>query len=311
MKKKTKWLVIIITSIILVCVISIAVSKMVAYNNTPVVLFDKVITNIDKIYAIKTDNEEKERLKDETNDLLDALNLSHYDDEEVVGEEFVQQYLEEHTKEEFLHNTIKLYIFLRNSSALGSFGNIRDERWHAIHEEDCQCQRLTTLLNLAFEANNIEIKGVTSDMAGATGYYTENPNAEPLSFEETHSGRFYDRDGTNGRDESKTDTGVVTYYGDYAILSVTRYVYQKGQYGWRNGIFYDELPSWECRRYCELYYKGEFIQEADSTWELLNGKSCVIDINGKLYEIGQISVKTYNHAGYADTHTFIDIRYYK
>lgn len=289
------------------------------YNQNPKVIlnkaianFDRMVMNIERINAKTVDGAEKDNLQDEIHTLLQKLGLSNYNDKVVINKEFVDKYLEKHTKEEFLENTIKLCVFLRSKDFYLSFaGNIRSESWHVIHETDCRCQKLTILLNHAFAINNIEIKGVTSDMAGTTGYYTENPNAEPIAFEETHSGRFYDKDGTNGRYESKTDTGVVTYYGDYAILSITRYAYQEGQYGWKNGIFYDELPFWETIRICKLYYKGKFIQEADSAWELLNGKNCIIDINGTMYEIGQINVRTETYAGYADTHTFMDIRKYE
>ena len=211
-----------------------------------------------------------------------------------------------------LENTVKLYVFLRDQSNYSNqsslIGVITHENWHALETVDCKCHTLTVLLNVALKKNDIEINGVNSDMLNKPGYYTENFNAEPMPFEDTHSGKFYDRDGTNVRYETKTDTGIVTYYGDYAILSVTRYAYYRGQYGWVNGEFKDVLPYWETVRFCELYYKGECIQEADTVAELLNGQSCVINIDGVLYAIKQVKVETENaYDKHIDTHIFLDI----
>jgi hypothetical protein len=319
MKKKNTEAIVIAAILCVVIVVGIiGVIKVVEYNMNPIVMFDKLIAKIDRISAINSDSlasrdAEKDSLEDEIDDLLDALKVSHYDDARMaINKDFVDKYLEKHTKEEFLDSVIKIYIFSRNKNAFSSYrGSIRDESWHTIDEMDCQCQRLTELLTLAFQINNIEINGINSSMAGQSGYYTENPDAEPHAFEEPHSGSFYDRDGTNGRWETKTDTGTVTYYGDYAILSVVRYQYYQGRYGWQNGIFYDELPSWKTIQFAKLYYKGEFIQEADNAWEFLNGKSCVMDINGVRYEIGQFRVDTDTVTGYADTHTFMDMRRYQ
>lgn len=278
------------TVLILLCVILIANAD--RNSQDPVVIFDRI----------------GERIP--SKDQLEIIGLSRWDKNEIVlNEEFVAKYLEKHTKEELLEKTVKLYERMRTEyTASGEFIDIRDGEWHSSSATTCRCQGLTTLLNLALQANGIERFCVTADMAGKPGYYTENPDARPQPFEETVYGEFYQRDGTDVHTETRTSTGTVRYYGDYAILTVDQWWYNKGEYGWKGGIFFDELPSWGRENYSELYYKGKLIQEAQSAQELLSGTAGIgtIDINGTPYEVSQVSA-TARGFGWESTHTFMDV----
>lgn len=217
MKKEV--IVIISILLIMLCVIFIATAN----NNSqdPVVIFDRI----------------GERIP--SKDQLEKMGLSRWSENEIVlNEEFVAKYLEKHTKEELLEKTVELYETIRTDYTGTRKADIRDGAWHSSNATACRCQSSTTLLNLALQVNDIEIPCITADMAGKPGYYTENPDARPQPFEETVYGQFYRRDGTDVHTETRTSTGTVRYYGDYAILTVDQWWYNKGEYGWKGGIFF-------------------------------------------------------------------------
>ena len=54
---------------------------------------------------------------------------------------------------------------------------------------------------------------------------------------------------------------TVTVHGDFFVEHYNEYNYDKGAYEWRNGVFYDELPSWNYRTRDVFYYKGNLIGE--------------------------------------------------
>lgn len=273
-------------------------------------LFDDIISNIEIMqeYSTGTGWGSTRKMLKQFGIVVD---FSDKNEPEPIDAAFVEAYLEEHTKEEFLNNVIKLFLFLRDENNYNFSGErtINNEEWHNLYTTECSCQPLTTLLKFAMEYNGVEMNGVNESMRGTEGYYTEHPDAEPLPFEETHDGRFYDANGENGVTESKTDTGVVEHYGDYAIINITQYQYNRGQYGWENGEFKDVLPSWNKTHTSRLYYKGQEVLGVDfeSEEEVFASNTSVVDINGELYRISELTLDIFNAYDEKNTHIYIDI----
>lgn len=109
----------------------------------------------------------------------------------------------------------------------------------------------------------------STTLKGSEGFYKDHP--ELLKTEEyTHDGKFYNRSGQNVHYEEKTDRRVYTAYGDYAVRIDDEYYYNQGKYGWDNGVFRDELPSWEHNTKVVLLYKDNYLVSGKSMTELMN-----------------------------------------
>ncbi len=102
------------------------------------------------------------------------------------------------------------------------------------------------------------------------GFYTDNPEAEPLptSKRNTVYGRFNDASDGNRVYSSKqsfTDSTEVYYYGDFAVTEEITHGYSKGSYGWYGGTFVDEPAHYTTSTSHNVYYKGYRVKSADST----------------------------------------------
>lgn len=111
--------------------------------------------------------------------------------------------------------------------------------------------------------NHFKDKFTDSSMykLNSEGFYTENPDAPPQSWSKQNevSGKFNNAaDGNSVYSQTRTftDTGRVFYYGDFAIEETMTHGYNKGQYGWRNGEFYDEPAHFTTKTFYTLYFKG-------------------------------------------------------
>ena len=88
MKRKT---LIIIISIAFLCALVITGVVVYSKSQDPVVLFDKVIANIDKINEINSrgaviNSPTRDQLWDKTNKMLEKLGLTHYSEETIINE---------------------------------------------------------------------------------------------------------------------------------------------------------------------------------------------------------------------------------
>ncbi|MBE6967946.1 MAG: hypothetical protein E7444_05875 [Ruminococcaceae bacterium] len=289
-----------IICLVIFCVICLSFS---GCGNDPVDIFDDIILNIEKM-----ENSNTTSLWPRTEKKLKSLGIvvNVYDHDEIKAEPldkaFVENYLETHTKEELLSNTLKLASFLSNQKNYSRYYpsyKIDEAYWHKDYEHECACQVLTTLLNLALKYNKIEMNDINAETKNSEGYYTEHPDAEPQPFQVSHDGKFYNSSGENVHTQTRTDRGIVEYYGDYAILSATRYNYDEGRYEWSGGKFYDELPSWTTETYFELYYKGTRYKKGYTKEGILYGNAVdVVDIYGNHYLI---------LSGYANRHEFLNV----
>lgn len=270
-------------------------------------LFDEVCSLIDESdncneLTIDEMWEHKEEIHKEISKNLEKLGLDVYYDEEdiekgfvTIGEEFIDEYLLEHTSSELFENFMKIYSYISRESnyeKYGSWYGLEDGDSHHLLDE-CLCQRYSNLLELILKRVDYETISFDVNMKGQDGYYTQHPEAEPQSFENEVEGSF--NDSSNGNaiySDTRKNVGTVEYYGDFAILSASGWSYNQGYYGWRNGEFIDIPASWQWFSYCDLYYKGKrIIWQADSLSDIVNSNIEFLDINGKLYQKQLMSVE--------------------
>ena len=95
------------------------------------------------------------------------------------------------------------------------------------------------------------------DENATSGYYIDNPTAEPGITREVESDR-----------EGYTDFYKVTHYGDFAVEERTKWGYSGDKLGWENGVFYDEPGYWFQRTDIYVYYKGDLLKIVDRLSEL-------------------------------------------
>lgn len=98
---------------------------------------------------------------------------------------------------------------------------------------------------------------VVLDENATSGYYIDNPTAEPGITREVESDR-----------EGYSDIYKVTHYGDFAVEERTKWGYNGGKLGWENGVFYDEPGYWFQRTDIYVYHNGDFLMIIDTLSEL-------------------------------------------
>lgn len=270
----------------IVCVLVICLLMLSACSTTTqdkVQLFDEVCSSIDELfstdenglhYALPNEDEIYEKIGKDLKTLGLIYDLSNKDIV-PIGEEFVEAYLTTHTSEELFENYLKIYNFITHTYR-DNYGYYTswDNGFHQTALEECLCQRFNNLLEWILQSFDYsEAASFDVNMKGKDGYYTQNPKAEPQPFVKEVSGDF--NDANNGNEvysSTRQNIGTVEYYGDFAVLIVEGSTYKSGFYGWRNGEFVDNPPSWESFSYCELYYKGD-------KWYHLDSEDCVDLIN--------------------------------
>ena len=209
---------------------------------------------------------------------INSYNYSHYDDkiEELfaklidpdsgecsMDEEFMTEYLKTHTKEDLIDNlytiTDEMYDFYDNVDKYDAM------TWDDNKKRDV-FNIIKSVISLAANVAEIEIKNIDLTNENAPGFYTENADEYPKhdTFEVTE--KFYGWSGEYLYDDTKTCTIEYTYYGDFAVRHNTGYRYNTGRYGWYAGTFHNELASWDPYDEYSLYYKGKHISlEEDSS----------------------------------------------
>lgn len=242
-------------------------------------LFDEVCSSIDELFAtdengnhytLPNEDEIYEKIGKDLRILGLIYDLSN-EDIVPIGEEFVEAYLTAHTSEELLENYFKIYDFITDNYRDNySYYTNWNNKFHQTDSEECLCQRFNNLLELILQSLDCsETSSFDINMKGKDGYYTQNPEANPQPFVKKVSGDFNDADnGNEVYSSTRQNVGTVEYYGDFAVLTVKGSAYKSGFYGWRNGEFIDNSPSWESFSYCELYYKGD-------KWYHLDSEDCV------------------------------------
>jgi hypothetical protein len=165
-----------------------------------------------------------------------------------MDREFLEEYLKTHTQEELFESLDVVCDAI--------FDDTYDESARSMY-----LSKLRRIVYTAIDVAEIEIMNVDLSLKGAEGYYTEHTDDYPLREERDKTGHFYNSSGENSSYDTKTCVTEYTYYGDFAIMHDYGYSYDEGEYGWVNGEFRDELPSWD--RYDDYFleYKGFHIDK--------------------------------------------------
>lgn len=153
------------------------------------------------------------------------------------------------------------------------------------NEIKCEYQMLNDMLIYALEANGIELMTVSLPPEGSAGFYADYPEEVPESKVFEKSGKFNSGSGADIYTDTKTCTTVGTAHGDFATMREEGYSYDEGEYGWRNGVFYDTRPSWKYYDNTFYYYKGvrlgkinlsttQYFVLDDATYFLLSPENC-------------------------------------
>lgn len=284
MKKKIK-LIISVCAAVLCVVIGIVI-----YNNLPSVVMNKRIDAFNKLCAFYEtygpqdqfyENGYSDYVYGQHTKLVDRCGLgSGYLEyaEYIMGNDFVDAYIEQYSAEEFVEKLFYIYT------------NI-DEKCYDYGSEYCNARTTNSVLLYALKCAQIDVQPFELPEEGTEGYYTENPNSLPEERTWEESGSFYSSSGENRRTQTRTCSIKVTIHGDFAVEHCDIYHYSEGAYEWRNGEFIDELPSWRHEVYDDFHYKGHWIRDDLSAAELFTvGDTCYV-----LYAP--------DDCGYSDKHT--------
>lgn len=188
---------------------------------------------------------------------------------------FVDEYIAKYSVDAFVEKIYTIYDEEYHSWDCTEIGN----------EPKCEYQMLNEMLMYALDSNSIELMTVTLPAEGAAGFYADYPDKVPETTSTEIRGKFYNSSGENVHYETKTCTTTGSAHGDFATMREEGYSYDEGRYEWKNGVFYDELPSWKPYDNTFYYYKGvrlgkiklsttQYFVLGDATYFLLSPESC-------------------------------------
>ncbi len=276
-------------------------------------VFDEVCSLLEQRKKIRiSDDDSLDKNLEQIEKKLIALGLKMKKDgwEPLIGQDFIDAYLIDHTVEELFANFYQIYYFRANAKYESFFADhIYEDDWHKSNSSDCDCQRYSAFWQLILDNAGLDAEYFDTSMRNKSGYYTDHPEADPQPFTDESSGRFFNQYGEYISTETATNTGIVEYYGDFAVLDVTRYNYSEGSFEWVNGQLHDTLPHWNKIHFCELYYKGVRLIHADTFNEISSGNFKVVCVGDKIYQVSTMSIQpldAYDDPK-GDVHTFLMI----
>lgn len=169
-----------------------------------------------------------------------------YQAQDPFSKTFVDEYIATYSVHAFVEKLYTIY---------------EDEfyRWDCTeigNEVKCEYQMFNNMLIYALETNGIELMTVSLPSEGSAGFYADYPEMVPETTSTEKRGKFFNSSGENVHYETKTCTTTGSAHGDFATMREEGYSYDEGRYEWKNGVFYDELPSWKPYDNTFYYYKG-------------------------------------------------------
>lgn len=214
-----------------------------------------------------------------------GLHVKNEDNPYVMDDAFFEAYIKLYSSESLINNLYLVYSEFLSDDYCG----------YSSTSTACDLENIYSVLQNALEYTQVDIHLLSLPAAGTEGFYTQNPNEVPKSERWEVEGKFYNYSGENIRYQTKQCAMDVQVRGDYVIKHYKVYRYNPGAYGWKFGVFHNELPSWEYSEYDEVYYKGAYV-EVDEIQEIEKVKSFSVGENHYLlYEKDRCSQ-------YADTH---------
>ena len=226
-------------------------------------LFTQTLDLLEEYFDVPRDMRSSEHQtsekQDVINDNLVELGFEGEDNTVAIDQEFIKEYLEQNSEGNFLESIALIQQYCSNQEWILSDSYLRYlRRSSGGHRTTggCTCQEINSIITDFLKVTDMYWISFDQNKKDSTGYYTENPNADPQPYSEKVDGKFYNSDGTNVSIEERTNETTIEYYRDFALATTSGYNYDEGRYGWTNGTFYDELPSWEHYTFCSLWYKG-------------------------------------------------------
>lgn len=226
-------------------------------------LFAQTLDLLEEYFDVPRDMRSSEHQtsekQDVINDNLVELGFEGEDNTVAIDQEFIKEYLEQNSEGNFLESIALIQQYCSNQEWILSDPYLRYLRHSSGGHRTtggCTCQEINSIITDFLKVTDMYWISFDPNKKDSTGYYTENPNADPQPYSEKVDGKFYNSDGTNVSIEERTNETTIEYYGDFALATTSGYNYDEGRYGWTNGTFYDELPSWEHYTFCSLWYKG-------------------------------------------------------
>ena len=142
-------------------------------------------------------------------------------------------------------------------------------------DNKCEYQMINDMLTYALKTNGIDPTTTVLPPEGSPGFYADYPEKVPESSVSESQGKFYNSSGENVHYQTSTNTVTGSAHGDFAIRHEVGNSYDGGKYGWYNGVFYDELPSWTPYNNSTYYYKGTILGKINlSTTEYFSLGNC-------------------------------------
>ena len=223
-------------------------------------LFTQTLDLLEEYYDVPHDMRSREHQAYEKRDVINAnlmeLGFEGEDNTVAIDQEFIKDYLKQNTEGVFLESVALIHEYCSDQEWILSDSYF--ERSSEGHRSigGCTCQEINSIINDFLNVTGMYWITFDPGKKDSAGYYTENPTADPQPYSEKVEGEFYNSDGTNISKEERTNETTVEHYGDFALATTSGYRYDGGVYEWRNGKFYDELPSWKHYTSCSLWYKG-------------------------------------------------------
>ena len=208
---------------------------------------------------------------------LDSLN------ELMINEEFFNSYIEKYG----LYDLLKHYNAYLSCAMVRSDDGTYDDGYLYIDEINDRDTKIRDALTSLPEYQQLEQVVINSSelekLHGSDGYYAGKK--DEINEQETVKGEFNDAKNDNAvYESSRTNKTEKKYYGDWEVDYSVKYTYNPGRYGWNNGVFEDEKPSWEEKSNTKLYYKGQlFGSFEDTAPEFLDIDCRIIDGNAFIW----------------------------
>ena len=266
------------TVALIAAILAAIVASIVIVYNLPSSIMSRRIKAFNELYELHqeygsacSDLHEAYQISDSLysryNELIYKCGLDYgyiYDDDTyVMDADFVHAYIDKYSVDEFIEKLFCIY-----SNRWPCFFD--DFHSYLYNGSYCMPRTVNSALFVAFEYAGIELSPFVIPEEGSDGYYTEHPKEVPAPETWEVSGSFYNSSGENETTQTRTCSSTVTVHGDVVIVHYRVYRYSSGAYGWRNGVFYDELPSWQYDSYDDIYFRGQYLSQNPDNAEVFH-----------------------------------------
>lgn len=201
----------------------------------------------------------------------------------MINKEFFNAYIEKYG----LYDLLKHYNAYLSCAMVRSDDGTFDDGYlyiDEINDRDSQIRETLTSLPEYQELENVVINAKELEkLHGSEGYYSGKK--DEINEQDTVKGEFNDSKNDNAvYESSRTNRTEKKYYGDWEVEYSVKYTYNPGKYGWNNGVFEDEKPSWEEKSNTKVYYKGELFGSFENTApEFLDIDCRIVDGNAFIW----------------------------